>query len=31
MLLESDMSFKEFLRAKIRGSIIDKQPYIKVI
>ena len=31
MLLENDMSLREFLRAKIRGSIIDKQPYTKVL
>ena len=26
-LLESDMGLEDFLKAKIRGSIIDKQPY----
>ena len=31
MLLESEMTLKEFLRAKIQGSIINKQPYTKVI
>ena len=31
MLLENDMSLKEFLTAKIQGSIIDKQPYTKVL
>ena len=31
MLLENDMSLKEFLRAKIQGSIVDKQPYTKVL
>ena len=31
MLLENNKSLKEFLRAKIRGSIIDKQPYTQVL
>ena len=31
MLLENDMGLKEFLRTKIRGSIIDKQPYTEVL
>ena len=30
-LLESDMSLVEFLKEKIRGSIIDKQPYTRVL
>ena len=30
-LLESDMSLVEFLKAKIQGSIIDKQPYTRVL
>ena len=31
MLLENDMSLREFLRSKIQGSIIDKQPYTEVL
>ena len=31
MLLENDMRLKEFMRAKIQGSIIDKKPYTKVL
>ena len=31
MLLENEVSLKKFLRAKIRGSIIDKEPYSKVL
>ena len=31
MLLESDMSLVEFLKTKIQGSIIDKQPYTRVL
>ena len=30
-LLESDTGLEDFLKAKIRGSIIDKQPYTKVL
>ena len=30
-LLECDMGLGDFLKAKIRGSIIDKQPYTKVL
>ena len=30
-LLENNTSLKEFLRAKIQGSIIDKQPYTEVL
>ena len=31
LLMENEMSLVEFLKAKIRGSIIDKQPYTKVL
>ena len=31
MLLENDMGLADFLKAKIRGSIIDKQPYTRVL
>ena len=31
MLLESDMSLVEFLKTKIQSSIIDKQPYTRVL
>ena len=31
VLLENDISLKDFLRAKIQGSIIDKKPYTKVL
>ena len=31
MLLESDMNLVEFLKTKIQGSIIDKQPYTRVL
>ena len=31
MLLESDMNLVEFLKMKIQGSIIDKQPYTRVL
>ena len=31
MLLESDMSLVEFLKTKIQGSIIDKQPQTRVL
>ena len=30
-LLECDMGLEDFLKAKIRGSIIDKQPYTNVL
>ena len=30
-LLECDRSLEDFLKAKIRGSIIDKQPYTEVL
>ena len=30
-LLENDMGLEDFLKAKIRGSIIEKQPYTKVL
>ena len=30
-LLECDMGLEDFLKAKIRGSIVDKQPYTKVL
>ena len=30
-LLECDMGLEDFLKAKIRGSIIDNQPYTKVL
>ena len=31
ILLERDMGLKEFLKAKIQGSIIDKRPYTNVL
>ena len=31
VLLESDMSLVEFLKTKIQGSIIDNQPYTRVL